>query len=115
LEALDRPRLVDVERHALRPTLDDVDQPDRLEDVVLGQPLRGGRPVEPGADHRHLPVAPHDQPNFSMIASAYSPVPTAVGSFRFGFMSYVTLFPSATTAATAFSRLRAARSSPMWS
>ena len=36
-----------------------------------------------------------------MIASAYSDVPTAVGSSRVGFRSYVTRSPSAMTAATA--------------
>ena len=38
-----------------------------------------------------------------MMASAYSAVPTAVGSSRVGFRSYVTRSPSAITAATASS------------
>ncbi len=36
LEALDRPRLVHVERETLGLALDDVGENDRLEDVVLG-------------------------------------------------------------------------------
>jgi hypothetical protein len=49
-----------------------------------------------------------------MMASAYSLVPTAVGSVRVGFMSYVTDLPSAMTAATASSSRCAAASSPRW-
>ena len=46
LEALDRPGLVHVEGQALGLALDDVGQHDLVEDVVLRQPLRGGRAVE---------------------------------------------------------------------
>ena len=62
LEALDRPRLAHVQRQALGLALDDVGQYDRLEDVVLGQALRGRRPVETGAydgdllAHEHPPM-----------------------------------------------------------
>ena len=44
---------------------------------------------------------------FFIMASAISCVPTAVGSSRFSFISYVTSLPSAITAATAFSSLSA--------
>ena len=54
LEALDRPRLVHVQREALGLALDDVGEHDGLEDVVLGQPLRGGGAVEAGADDGDL-------------------------------------------------------------
>ena len=49
-----------------------------------------------------------------MIASATSLVPTAVGSSRVGFMSYVTSLPSLITAAIALSRLSAASRSSRW-
>ena len=54
LEALDRPGLVEVEREALGLALDDVGEHDRVEDVVLGQALRGRRAVEAGADDGDL-------------------------------------------------------------
>ena len=54
LEALDGPGLVEVEREALGLALDDVGEHDRVEDVVLGQALRGGRAVETGADDGDL-------------------------------------------------------------
>ena len=54
LEALDRARLVQIERQALGPALDDVGQHDRFEHVVLGEALRGGRAVEAGADDGDL-------------------------------------------------------------
>src|SRR5207248_7375542 len=90
LEALDRPRLVEVEREPLGLALDDVGEHDGLEHVVLGEALRGGRAVEPGADDGDLSVPGHQDVNSSsllMIASAYWLVPTAVGSSRVGFMS----------------------------
>src|SRR5262249_60696395 len=59
LEALDRPRLVHVQREAFRPPLDDVGEDDLVEDVVLGEPLRGGRAVEPGPDDAHLSLTGH--------------------------------------------------------
>src|SRR5439155_1586872 len=63
--------------------------------------------VEGIADDGHL--APHTRtPSFSMIASATWLVPTALGSERVGFMSYVTLLPSRMTSAIARSRLSAA-------
>ena len=49
-----------------------------------------------------------------MIASATSLVPTAVGSSRAGFMSYVTDVPSAITAAIAPSSRSAASRSSRW-
>ena len=49
LEALDRARLVEVERQALRLAVDDVGEHDGVEDVVLGQTLCGRGPVETGA------------------------------------------------------------------
>ena len=49
-----------------------------------------------------------------MIASATSLVPTAVGSSRSGFMSYVTDLPSAMTAAIAPSSRSAASRSSRW-
>jgi len=55
LEALDRAGLAHVERQALRLALHDVGQHDLVEDVVLRQPLRGGRAVEAGSDYCHLP------------------------------------------------------------
>src|SRR5438105_11127717 len=56
---------------------------------------------EPKANDAH---ARTPAPSFSMIASATSLVPTAVGSLRVGFMSYVTLSPSRITPAIARSR-----------
>jgi hypothetical protein len=48
-EALDRARLVEVERESLGLALDDVGQHDGLEDVVLGQTLSRRGPVEAGS------------------------------------------------------------------
>ena len=56
LEALDRPRLVHVQRDALGLALDDVGEHDGLEDVVLGETERGGGAVETGADDGDLAV-----------------------------------------------------------
>src|SRR5206468_12150575 len=102
--------LVDVERLALRQAFLDVDEDDV--GVVAGcKHLRARRADVARADHCDLaPLAHAGTPvsSFSMIASASSLVPTAVGSSRVGFMSYVTLLPSAMTAAIAFSRRLAA-------
>jgi hypothetical protein len=49
-----------------------------------------------------------------MIASATSLVPTAVGSSRVGFMSYVRLEPSRMTSEIALSRRYAASVSSRW-
>ena len=57
LEALDRARLVEVERQALGLALDDVGEHDGLEDVVLGEALGGGGAVEPGPDDGDLAAA----------------------------------------------------------
>src|SRR5262249_53801294 len=57
LETLDRPGLVQVQCEALRLALDDVGQHDGVEDVVLGEALRGRRAVEPGPDDGHLALA----------------------------------------------------------
>ncbi len=54
LEALDRPGLVEVQGQAGRLALDDVGQHDGVEDVVLGQALRGRGAVETGADDGDL-------------------------------------------------------------
>ena len=54
LEALDRPRLVHVQREALGLALDDVGEHDGLEDVVLGETVSGGGAVETGADDGDL-------------------------------------------------------------
>jgi amidohydrolase len=59
LEALDRTGLVHVQGQALGLALDDVGQHDLVEDVVLGQPLRGGGTVETRADDGYLAVACH--------------------------------------------------------
>src|SRR5207244_10791164 len=70
-----------------------------------------------GSHDGHLAALAHARtpaPSFSMIASATSLVPTAVGSVRVGFMSYVTLSPSRITSAIARSRLSAASCSPRW-
>ena len=98
LEAEHGAHLVDVERLALREVLDDVDEDD-LGVVAAGQLERAGRAHVAGADDGHLPpplerreivatdVAHTRTPSLSMIASATSLVPTAVGSSRVGFMS----------------------------
>src|SRR5262249_55608383 len=99
LVAQDRPRLVDVERLALREVLDDVDEDD-VRVVAAGDLLCRGRAHGTGADDGDLaaPLAVgrgggaanlgHTvTPSLSMIASATSLVPTAVGSSRVGFMS----------------------------
>ena len=57
LEALDRPRLVHVERQALGLAVDDVGEDNGVEDVVLGEALCSGRAVETRSDHGHLPAA----------------------------------------------------------
>ena len=54
LEALDRPGLVEIEGETLGLALDDVGEHDGVEDVVLGEALRGGRAVEAGADDGDL-------------------------------------------------------------
>jgi hypothetical protein len=54
LEALDRPGLVHVEGESLRLAIDDVGEHHRLEDVIFGEPLRGGGTVETGADDGDL-------------------------------------------------------------
>src|SRR5205807_4037629 len=87
LEALDRPRLVHVQREPFGLALDDVGEHDRFEDVVLRQPLRRRRTVETGAYDGDLARPCHcyfNSSSFAMIASAYSLVPTAVGSSRVG-------------------------------
>src|SRR5439155_9015827 len=80
-----RTHLVDVEGFALRQAFLDVDEDD-VRVVSGGDRLGAGRAHVAGADDRDL--APHTRtPSFSMIASATSLVPTAVGSERVGFMS----------------------------
>ena len=81
--------LVDVERLALRQALLDVDEDD-VGVVARREHLRARRADVPGADDGDL--APRcscgtSASSFSMIASATSLVPTAVGSSRVGFMS----------------------------
>ena len=88
LVAEDGRRLVDVEGLALRQALLDVDEHD-VGVVAPRDLLRGGRADVACADDGDL--ASHTRtPIRSMIASATSLVPTAVGSSRVGFMSYVT-------------------------
>ena len=81
--------LVDVERLALRQAFLDVDEDDV--GVVAGrEDLRARRADVPCSDHGDLASTAHagtSASNFSMIASATSLVPTAVGSSRVGFMS----------------------------
>src|SRR5262245_30758820 len=104
--------LIDVERLSLGQPFDDVDDDD-VRVVAPGKLLCDRRADIAGADHGHLPALAHTgTASLSMIASATSLVPTAVGSSRVGFMSYVTLRPSAITAAMAPSRLLAAERSP---
>src|SRR5579862_1052099 len=106
--------LVDVERLALRQAFLDVDEDDVR--VVAGrQDLRARRAHIAGADDGDLPAHAHTgipASSFSMIASATSLVPTAVASLRVGFMSYVTLAPSAITSEIARSSFIAALCSP---
>src|SRR5262249_33070501 len=110
LVAEHRGRLVDVERLPLREVRDDVDEDD-VGVVAAGDLLRPR-----GGGVRRAPArglgSRTRAPSLSMIASAYSAVPTADGSSRNAFMSYVTLVPSASTAATASSSRRAASASP---
>src|SRR5918992_341895 len=125
LEAEDRAHLVDVERLALRQALLDVGEHD-VGVVAPREHLRAGRARVPRPDDRDLPPAlvrpelvaaelelGHTRTaSFSTIASATSLVPTAVGSSRVGFMSYVTLRPSRMTSAIASSSRSAASASP---
>ena len=85
LVAEHRRGLVDVEGLALRQPFLDVDDVD-VRVVALGDLLRGGGADVAGTDHRHL-ASQTRTPILSMIASATSLVPTAVGSSRVGFMS----------------------------
>src|SRR5262249_48373732 len=106
--------LIDVECLALRETFLDVDEHD-VRVVARGENLGAGRADVPGADDCDLPALAHTRaPILSMIASATSLVPTAVGSSRAGFMSYVTLAPSRITSPIAASRLSAASDSSRW-
>src|SRR5207249_9875517 len=89
-------RLIDVECLALGQVLDDVDEND-VRVVPPRQLLRDRGADRTGSDDRHLAPAHTRTPSFSITASATSLVPTAVGSSRVGFMSYVTLCPSAIT------------------
>ena len=70
LEALDGPRLVDVQRQALGLAVDDVGEDHGVEDVVLGEALSSGRPVETRSDHCDLAAAAlvlaHDDPHRSV-------------------------------------------------
>ena len=91
--------LAEVERLSLREAFLDVDE-DHVRVVAPRDLLGGGGAHIARSDHRHLPSQTRT-PILSMTASATSLVPTAVGSSRFGFMSYVTDVPSATTAAIA--------------
>src|SRR5262249_49157339 len=128
LVAEDGAHLVDVERLALRQVLDDVDEDD-VRVVARGERLRARGTDVPRADDGDLRPSPRRlevvetalqichhalAPSLSMIASATSLVPTAVGSSRVGFMSYVRLFPSRTTSAMASSRRAAASFSSRW-
>ena len=111
LVAEHRAHLVDVERLALRQALLDVDEDD-VRVVARGEHLRARRADVAGADDGDLPSGCSCgrtlASSFSMIASATWLVPTAVGSSRIGFMSYVTLVPSAITSAIARSSRSAA-------
>src|SRR5207237_807446 len=81
--------LVDVERLALRQPLLDVDEDD-VGVVARRQHLSAGRAHRARADDGDLPpLAQTRAPILSMIASATSLVPTAVGSSRDGFRSEV--------------------------
>ena len=89
LEAEHRAGLVHVERLALREVRDDVDEDDVR--VVAARELEGAGGADvAGADDGDFSTQ-LATPSLSMIASATSLVPTAVGSSRVGFMSYVTL------------------------
>ena len=96
-----------IEGLALRIVRDDVDEDD-VRVVAAGDLLRARGADVAGADDRDLSSHVTRAPSLSMIASATSLVPTADGSSRVGFMSYVRLFPSAITAATALSSRAAA-------
>src|SRR6185295_3256888 len=99
----DRRGLVQIERLALRQVLLDVDEDD-VRVVAARDLLRRGRPDVACAYDGHLLPSCHTRtPIRSMIASATSLVPTAVGSSRVGFMSYVRLWPSRITSAIAAS------------
>src|SRR5581483_8937486 len=114
LVAEHRAHLVDVEGLALRQPFLDVDEDD-VRVVARRENLCARRADIAGADDGDLPPVAHTvtpASSFSMIASATSLVPTAVGSSRVGFMSYVTLLPSRITSAIArSSRSAASRSS----
>src|SRR6185503_19591058 len=115
LVAEHRAHLVDVERLALRQALLDVDEHD-VPVVPQRQHLRTGRADVPGADDRHRAARAHETgaPSASTIASATSLVPTAVGSSRVGFMSYVTFSPVRMTSLMAPSSRLAASVSSRW-
>ena len=87
LVAEHRSHLVDVERLALRQPFLDIDEDD-VGVVASRQHLGAGRADGPGTDHGDFAsLAQTRAPISSMIASATSLVPTAVGSSRDGFMS----------------------------
>src|SRR2546430_1075588 len=87
LVAEHRSHLVDVERLALRQPFLDVDQDD-VGVVARRQHLGASCADSAGADHGDFAsLAQTRAPILSMIASATSLVPTAVGSSREGFMS----------------------------
>ncbi len=82
-----RSGLVDVERLPLGQALLDVDEHD-VRVVAPRELLGAGRADVARTDDRDFPPLAHTRtPSFSMIASATSLVPTAVGSSRVGFMS----------------------------
>jgi len=70
LEALDRTGLVHVQGQALALAVQDVGEHDLLEEVVLRQPKRSGRPVEAGTDDGDLALARHDP--YPFVASTES-------------------------------------------
>src|SRR5262249_21277827 len=116
LVAEHRTHLVDVQRLPLGQPFLDVDEDD-VRVVARRQHLRAGGADVPRADDRDFGPLAHARtpaPSFSTIASATSLVPTAVGSLREGFMSYVTLFPSRITAPIACSSASAASVSSRW-
>ena len=87
LEAQHCSHLVQVERLSLRKVLDDVHEDD-VRVVAASELERAGRADVAAPDDGDLaPLAHTRTPNCSMIASATSLVPTAVGSLRAGFMS----------------------------
>src|SRR6266540_1651501 len=95
--------LGDVAHRVERIRVDD----DDVRIVAARDLLSHGAADHAGADDGDLP--PHTRTaSFSIRASATSLVPTAVGSSRRGFMSYVTLLPSWITSEIARSRLSAA-------